>query len=325
VDFKEFKDKYQKVPVELFPNKVLEDPIVSVCVQTYQHATYIKDCLDGILSQETDFPFEILLGEDESKDETRNICIEYAKKYPERIKLFLHNRENNIKIGGNPTGRFNFIYNLCSANGKYIALCEGDDYWTDPLKLQKQVDLVEGNKILIGSFHACDKIFQDSIRAKIERFKGYRIIDLSFYLKNRVFITTGSLLFRKEILKNYKDWAYELFAADFLIKYLILLEGKIGYIDDVMSVYRKGTPGSWTNLNLTQQRIDREYKDNVAALIHINDLSNFEYKNEVFIKLNKLYIDYLNRSIEVMPFKNGLLTVLINIVKLNYRLLSFFK
>ena len=117
----EFIRKYQKVPVKEYQNRVPKQPLVSVCVQTYNHAPYIKDTLEGILMQKTDFPFEILLGEDESTDGTRDICIEYAKKHPDKIKLYLHSRENNIKINGTPTGRFNFIYNLIHAKGKYIA------------------------------------------------------------------------------------------------------------------------------------------------------------------------------------------------------------
>src|SRR5690242_14630931 len=95
MNFDEFKKKYQKIPVDVFPTKLIENPLVSVCVQTYQHVHYIKDCLEGILIQQTDFPFEILLGEDQSIDGTREVCIEYAQKYPDKIKLFLHHRENN--------------------------------------------------------------------------------------------------------------------------------------------------------------------------------------------------------------------------------------
>ena len=84
--------------------------------------------------------FEILVGEDASSDGTRDVCIAYAKKYPKKIKLFLHSRENNIRVYGKPTAKFNSAYNSYNAKGKYIAICEGDDFWTDPLKLQKQVD-----------------------------------------------------------------------------------------------------------------------------------------------------------------------------------------
>jgi len=145
---KELIKKYQKVPVREYSNQVNKKPVVSVCVQTYQHVNYIKDCLDGILMQKTTFPSEILLGEDASTDGTREVCIEYAEKYPKKIRLFLHHRKNNIKINGSPTGRFNFLYNLYSARGKYIAICEGDDYWTDPYKLQKQVDFLDVNILL---------------------------------------------------------------------------------------------------------------------------------------------------------------------------------
>ena len=151
--FKEFKQQYQKVPVEHYPHKVKNKPLVSVCVMTYQHKKYIKDCLDGILMQKTDFPFEILLGEDASTNGTREICLEYAKKYSDKIRLFLHKRENNIKYNGNPSGKFNFLYNLFNSKAKYIALCEGDDYWNDPRKLQKQVDILEKNNDLAMCTH----------------------------------------------------------------------------------------------------------------------------------------------------------------------------
>jgi glycosyltransferase involved in cell wall biosynthesis len=131
----------------------LNNPIVSVCVQTYQHASYIRDALDGILMQKTDFAFEILLGEDESTDGTREICIEYAEKYHGKIRLFLNSRKNVIHINGLPTGRRNFMNNLKNARGKYIALLPGDDYWTDPHKLQKQVDFLEANPDFVICFH----------------------------------------------------------------------------------------------------------------------------------------------------------------------------
>lgn len=110
-------------------NQIL--PIVSVCVQTYQHEAYIKECLDSILAQKTSFPFEIILGEDDSEDQTRKICKEYAEKNPDRIRLFLRNKKDKIFINGVKTGRFNFLENLKSCRGKYIAMCDGDDYWTD--------------------------------------------------------------------------------------------------------------------------------------------------------------------------------------------------
>jgi len=145
MNFQEFRFKYEKTSVQEYPNCVPNKPLVSVSVVTYQHKNFIKYCLDGIVMQKTNFPFEILLGEDASTDGTREICIEYAERYPNLIRLILHDRSNNILIDGKPTGRFNMLYNLFICRGKYIALCEGDDYWTDPYKLQKQFDILESD------------------------------------------------------------------------------------------------------------------------------------------------------------------------------------
>src|SRR5690606_11365827 len=138
MDLSEFRRRFEKKNVVYYPTAVTNNPLVSVCVQTYQHVRYIRQCLDGILMQKTTFGVEILLGEDNSSDGTRQICIAYADKYPDKIRLFLHHRANNIMINGLHTGRFNFFHNLFSANGKYIAICEGDDYWIDPFKLRSE-------------------------------------------------------------------------------------------------------------------------------------------------------------------------------------------
>ena len=96
--------------VKEYTNTVSDLPLVSICVQTYNHEKFIGKCLDSILMQETTFPFEILLGEDESIDSTRKICTEYAVNYPNKIRLFLHSRKNTIYINGGATGRFNINY-----------------------------------------------------------------------------------------------------------------------------------------------------------------------------------------------------------------------
>ena len=232
-----FIKKYQKKEVKQYPNKVLNKPLVSVCVQTYQHANYIKQCLDGILMQKTTFPFEILLGEDNSTDGTREICLEYAKKYPKKIRLFLHARENNIKINGQPTGRFNFVYNLFSAKGKYIALCEGDDYWTDPLKLQKQVDFLEKNfdyNMTLGRTKKYDensKSFRD--------ISDFFNINKQLTLKNYIaynFAHTSTFLFRNNFI--LPDWFSKVHAGDQTIFIIATANGKIKYFKDFFSVYR---------------------------------------------------------------------------------------
>jgi len=156
LDFEAFKEEYQKVPVEEYPNRVVEtipEPMVSVHVSTYQHADFIHDCMEGVLMQETDFPVEIIIGEDESDDGTREICKEYADRYPEKIRLFLHRRENNISVHGQSTGRFQNIYSKFKCRGKYIAVCEGDDYWNDEFKIHKQVSFLSSHNMYVASHH----------------------------------------------------------------------------------------------------------------------------------------------------------------------------
>ena len=258
MNFKNLKEKYEKVPVEHYPHNVDSNPVVSVCVQTYNHEPYIKDCLDGILMQETDFPIEILLGEDASKDGTREICIEYAIKHPVKIKLFLHSRENNIKIGGQPTGRFNFLYNLYSAKGKYIAFCEGDDYWTNPLKLQKQVDKIEKGNYGGVSHNSLIKYEYDTqiqSRSFLKDNIGNQIFRAKDLVKQRKF-HTASLLFKKSCIENIKF--PKITSADRFIFSLIACQGCIYYIDEIMCCYRKNSGG--ISRNVTVEMMKRDLK-----------------------------------------------------------------
>lgn len=214
--FSEFEKKFEKIRVIEYPNATKVCPKVSVCIQTYQHSHFISQCLDGVLMQITDFNFEILLGEDDSSDCTREICLNYAKKYPEKIKLFLHHRENVISINGKPTGRFNLFYNFHKARGKYIALCEGDDYWTDKYKLQKQVDFLEANGDYVICFHN-SFILEDSgelILSKLKSYKEeqtYTIEDLAEYN----FIHTASVVFRNGLIEKYPSWFFLSPAGDY--------------------------------------------------------------------------------------------------------------
>ena len=185
--------------VQQYPTKVSSNPLVSVCVQTYNHENYIIACLDGILMQKTTFDYEILLGEDDSADNTRKICIEYAQKHPDKIRLILHDRSNVIKINNKPTGRYNFLYNLINSSGKYIALCEGDDYWTDENKLQKQFDYLEANPNYTICAHDMKVVNGENqiIRELVSGYSGtYSDLDLA----KGNFLHTASVLFKRDVI-----------------------------------------------------------------------------------------------------------------------------
>ena len=258
---------------------------VSVVVVTYNHEQYIEQCLDGILMQQVDFNYEIILGEDESSDRTRAICQRYASEYPDKIRLFLRSREDVIYIKGNPTGRFNFIESLKACSGKYIAICEGDDYWTDPLKLQKQVEFLEANTDYAICFH----------EAKIqwEQRKNYteilvnsdfpwnsmsperEVYDITDVIKGS-FMATNTVVFRKALLPELPNWYQEIQSGDMAIYSLITGGHKIKFFNEVMATYRRHDGGvSRThrtntiliNRILLLKYIDKHYKGVYRSVI----------------------------------------------------------
>lgn len=221
-------------------------PLVSVSVATYQHAPYIRECLDSILNQETNFPFEIIIGEDESLDGTREICIEYAEKFPDKIRLFLRDREiSHLKDeNGKLIKRLNgiFTFGFMSSRGKYIAVCEGDDYWSDPLKLQKQVEVLENDPDCSLCFHPTKFVRNNNpldsyIHAPSIKRDKYTMIDV--IRGGGGFMATNSMVYRTEYKKdNYPDWARKAPVGDLPLMLVLASKGHFRYVDDVMSVYR---------------------------------------------------------------------------------------
>ncbi|WP_423818767.1 glycosyltransferase [Salinimicrobium sp. TIG7-5_MAKvit] len=248
MNFQDFKNKYQKKEPEEFPHRVNSQPTLSVLVQTFQQNKYIQKCLDGILNQQTDFPFEILLGEDSSTDGTRNICIEYAEKYPEKIRLFLHHPENKIKVLGTTTGNFNAFYNFYQAKANFIAFCEGDDLWGDPLKLQKQVDFLEENRKFVLCFHnyiivdETTSILDDSNfpEKPISNISSENLKEVNFHP------LLSTVIFRKEFHTIPRE-ALQIINVDTFIISLLGSSGSGKYMDKIKpSYYRIHKHGVWS-------------------------------------------------------------------------------
>lgn len=225
-----------------------EQPLVSVCIQTYQHAAYIKECLDSALRQQTNFHFEIILGEDDSTDGTREICKEYAAQHSDITHLFLRSEKDKIYFNGTRTGRFNFIENLKAARGKYIAWLDGDDYWTDDLKLQKQVDFMEENPDCSLCYHKV--FFQHNKRNVYEKPGSYwpdpgskfTIGDLIY---KGAFINSVSCMFRQQNIHNMPPWFWEIPFIDYSFYIHCAGQGTIGFIPETMAVYRIHRGSMW--------------------------------------------------------------------------------
>jgi glycosyltransferase involved in cell wall biosynthesis len=224
------------------------NPKVSVCIVTYNHEKFISQALDSVLMQETDFDFEILIGEDDSDDKTRTIVKEYRQKYPKNIRLFLNDRSKVIYINGKPTGRWNFINNILHARGEYIALLEGDDYWKDPYKLQKQVDYMDFYPNFSTCFHWADWLVEETGEIAPWKYgpktvKSYFTLD--DLLRDRNFIPTCSAMFRNNIITKFPDWYYKVDIGDLPLHIMLAQYGQIGFIDSDMAVCRRHKGGMY--------------------------------------------------------------------------------
>lgn len=235
---------------------------VSVCIITYNHAPFIRQAIDSVLMQKTSFDFEVLIGEDDSNDGTREIVKEYATKYPEKIRLFLHNRKDVLYIHGRPTGRRNLVNNLKNARGQYIALLEGDDYWISPDKLQKQADFLEAHPECSLCFHDVLVEYEDGSPShpnqlavrKSELAVRKPVYSLSELLDGKVLPPTGSVMIRNWLFPNFPDWYYRVAFGDISLFALCAEHGDMGFINESMGVYRVHKGGFWSRgLNLKQQ------------------------------------------------------------------------
>ncbi len=268
----------------------MEAPLISVCVITYQQVNYIRNCLDAILMQRTSFPFEIIIGEDESKDGTREVCLEYAEKYPEKISLFLRSRKDVIYVNGSPNGRYNFIECIKSAKGKYIAICEGDDFWTDPNKLQKQADFLETHSEYVGCFHNTEERYEDDhdrasfLYCNFPTSRNVSFSDLSF----SNLIPTCSILYKSKLFGEFPEWYFKITMGDWPLHLLNAQFGVFWYFPKVMAVHRLHSKSIWmlqdANLNI-KNTLD-------AYDTMINAFSNNKKYSELLIQAKTSFIKH---------------------------------
>ena len=229
-------------------NRSLDLPLASVCMRTYNLEKYVSQAIESVLSQVTTFPYEIIIDDDKSTDGTRNIIKQYMEDYPHIIKANFH--EKNIGT------RRNLVRNLQNARGKYIAPCDGDDYWTDIFKLQKQVDFLEQNKEYAITYCSLDALLKDgTIRKGL-----YNNQDLEVEQIQKYSLRTGicAVCFRNvEIIKNY-PFEYQCAPVDDMFLWpLIGAYGKAKYLSDISpSIYRYHSKGDFQGLASRQRRIN---------------------------------------------------------------------
>lgn len=254
-----------------------ETPLVSICCITYNHEKYIADALESFLKQETSFPFEIIIHDDASTDNTPKIVEEYQKRYPKIIRTILQ-KDNQYSKGKKPLR--DFVTPL--VRGKYMATCEGDDFWTDNKKLQIQVNFLENNPDYIMCFHKVKVV--DVNKRFLGKYyglanKGSKEIDIKEAATSGV-VHVSSRLFRTEFYRKPKpEWMNYARHGDYALALYSAAEGKVYYMDKVMSAYRMGVEGS----------------------IMTNFRKNYSKQNEINYHLNR--IDTLRRADEYYQYK----------------------
>lgn len=218
---------------------------VSVCVPTFNHKHYISRMLDGALEQKTTFPFEIVIGDDGSTDGSQEIIRSYQEQYPDIITAFLHTENQGPFEPREFAGRNNVLQLLKACQGQYVAMCEGDDYWTDPYKLQKQVDFMESNPDFSICHHNMLVTYEDGSESHTFNKENQALIStIDDILQDRWFMATASWLYRNYFLtENFAEWHANAAAGDWALSIQLAAKGKIAYLPEVMGVYRKHSAG----------------------------------------------------------------------------------
>lgn len=255
-------------------------PLVSVVMITYGHEAFIREAIEGVLMQETDFKIELIVSNDCSPDNTNEVVQEIIQNNPRSSLIRYIKHDKNLGMIPN----FNFALN--EAKGEFIALCEGDDYWTDPLKLQKQVDLLEKTG---GAFcHTRAKDSNDNLRSEsiqLRKSELDRLIESNF-------IITASVVFRKDVLEAHQ-WVRGTYPfGDWPLWLTALTQGDLVYLDDLTTVYRVNDTGVWQN----------NWKDRIGSdriLKEVELLEEFKKSFPQYTdKVNKGILDRMRKIVD---------------------------
>lgn len=274
----------------------MNEVVVSICCITYNHEKYIRKALDSFIMQKVNFCYEILIHDDASTDRTAQIIKEYEKKYPDIIKP-IYQVENQYSKGKTVSNK-----NFSRAKGKYIALCEGDDYWTDPFKLQKQFDYMEKHNNCGLCFHTV-AILND----KNNKIIGYispgktsrKFFTEDFILGGGGFLGTNSIFCRTLSLQNIPNFYKNCKVGDYPLQ-IITVANSYGYfMNESMSIYRVNVENSWSNRNKNRNNIEARieknnlYRNLIQMLTEYNNYTNNRYNKSIFQKIKEFEVEIL--------------------------------
>ena len=268
---------------------MMAEPKVSVLIIAYMHEKFIAQAIDSVLTQETDFPFEVVIAEDNSPDNTRKIIEGYEQRHPDKVRLLA--REQNLGMLRNWVD----AYGTC--RGKYIAALEGDDYWTSPRKLQMQVDALDTHPDWVICFHNVRCFYEDGSQEPFLKYSsGFREVhtldDLLDMSGN--FIRTCSVMFRSGVVPSFPEWYFSLAMGDWPFNIMLARYGKLGYIDQVMADYRIHAGGAWTS---------KDELSGMEAILEmfgkIRQILDGDRAGYVTDQMMKRYVELANRALQL--------------------------
>lgn len=289
----------------------IDKPIISISCITFNHESYIEYALKGFLSQETEYPFEVLVHDDASDDNTAGIIARYSKLYPKIIKpMYQTENQYSKKIKIHPT------FNFPRAKGDYIALCEGDDYWIMSDKLQKQVDMMRRYPEVNLSFHPAYQVNKNKLN-KNKIFSNYGLRTKIFTMENVIlggggFMPTASLMIKADIVKQLPEWFYSSApVGDYYLQMIAAIKNGALFIPMIGSIYRQNIEGSWTSQQkqATQQQIRKTAINHEKCFIAINQQYNGIYQDTLYhglamiltgCSITALNLNYLALSKEIL-------------------------
>lgn len=259
-----------------------EKPLVSVSMITYGHEAFIKQAVESVLMQQCDFEVELIIADDKSPDNTEKVISDIIKTHPKGhwIRYTKHKENKGVAL--------NFAWSLEEGKGKYIAICEGDDYWTDPNKLQKQIAFLEVNEAYAMCCHASEEVDENGTVYKIASRED-DTIDLSTVLREGWFIRTAAIIFRKEALSNgFPEFFKTAYSTDYILQVMILKTGNCKYLSDVMSAYRHHLGGVSQTTNSIQ--VQRWFKK-IALLDDLHQFTGCKYLDEINFHKSNIKMD----------------------------------
>lgn len=296
--------KYKKLNAPKTENEIIshwkfKDKVYISCICiAYNQESYIYDAINSMLAQVTDYKFEILIHDDLSTDKTRDILLEYKKKYPSIIKLIFQ-EENQYSKGKKIT-----LIAVSHAIGEYIALCEGDDFWISPYKINTQINHLNKNDNINLCVHNAytlsmiDNVYINSFKYKINQDKIVPSKDI--YKISGQFSPTASMFMRKKVFDNIPDLYYTAPVGDFFLEVIFGRDG-IVYLSENMSVYRLNSVGSWTISDYSD--LDKKINHNIRMLYSLSQLYYYlDEDNRRFVKYKKQFAFY---NLTFLYFKKG--------------------